>query len=64
MPFTKSEINYRCFKNLDEGELLQDLQRVPFDVPHVFEDINDTYWAHEMLIKEVLDGHIPVKHKS
>ena len=63
-PFTKSKIHHKCLKNLEGEVLLQDVQRVPFHVPHVFEDINDTYLAHEMLIKEVLDEHIQVKQKS
>ena len=44
--------------------LLQDLQRVPFHVPHLFDDINDVYWAYDGLTKEVLDEHIPVKQKQ
>ena len=63
IPFNRTKMSYRCFKNLDEEMLLQDLWRVPFHVPHVFDDINDAYGAHEGLIKEVLDEHIPVKQK-
>ena len=36
---------------------------VPFHVPHLFDDINDAYWAHERLFTVVLDEHIPVKQK-
>ena len=63
-PFTHTKINYRCFKTLDGEMLLQDLQRVPFNVPQLFDDISDAYWAHEGLTKEVLDQHIPVKQKQ
>ena len=63
-PFTRTKINYRCFKNLDGEMLLQDLQRVPFHVPHLFDDINDAYWAYDGLTKEVLDEHIPVKQNQ
>ena len=62
-PFPRTKLNYRCFKNLDTDGLLQDLQRVPFHVSHVFEDISEAYWAHEKLTKEVLDEHIPIKQK-
>ena len=34
-------------KLLMGGMLLQDLQMVPFHVPHLFDDINDAYWAHK-----------------
>ena len=56
-------MSYRCFENLDGEMLLQDLWRVLFHVPHVFDGIEDAYGAHEGLIKEVLDEHIPVKQK-
>ena len=62
-PFPRTKMNYRCFKNLDTDGPLQDLQRIPFHVPHVFDDINEAYWAREELTKEVLDEHIPVKQK-
>jgi hypothetical protein len=29
----------------------------------LFDDINDVYWAHELMVNDVLDKHIPVKQK-
>ena len=32
-------------------------------MPHIFEDINDVYWAHDKMFREVVDEHIPMKQK-
>ena len=36
---------------------------IPFHVSYVFEDPDDVYWAHETLIKEVIDEHVPIKER-
>ena len=37
---------------------------IPFDVAYVFDDVDDIYWAHEVLITDVLNDHAPVKEKT
>ena len=33
-------------------------------MPHVFDDIDDVYWAHDSLFCGVIDEHIPLKLKK
>ena len=60
---TQKYINYRSFKNLDEDKLKSDLENVPYHVAHVFQDIDDVYWAHEKMVNDIVNEHIPVKQK-
>ena len=62
--YQSSKMTYRSFKELDRDAYMHDLQRIPFHVPHVFEDINDVYWAHDKMFREVVDEHIPIKQKN
>ena len=57
--FTKA----RCFKNFNEQAFNKDLERVPFNVAHIFDDVNDICWAWEKLYTNVLDVHAPIKSK-
>ena len=60
---SQERIIYRSFKQLDERQLHQDLDQVPFHVAHIFEDMSDVYWAHEKLLGEIVDEHIPLKER-
>ena len=64
LPFKNSQFEYRSFQGFDGDVFLQDLQRVPWHVPQVFDDINDVYWAHDSLYRGVIDEHIPLKLKK
>ena len=64
LPYNKSQFEYRSFQGFDREVFLQDLQRVPWHVPHVFDDINDVYWAHDSLFREVINEHVPLKLKK
>ena len=35
----------------------------PFDVAYVFNDVDDIYWAHEVLLNDLLHQHVPIKEK-
>ena len=37
---------------------------IPFDVAYVFDDMDDIYWAHEVLLTDVLNEHAPIKEKT
>ena len=60
----KKKVTFRSYKNFDEAQLNDDLSRVPFHVAHIFDDADDIYWAHELLLKEVIDEHAPIKEKT
>ena len=55
---------YRSFKNLDETALLRDIENAPLHIADIFDDIDDICWAHEKLLSEVIDEHIPVKERK
>ena len=57
-------IKGRSFKNFNEDEFNNDLRFVPFNVAHVFDDIDDTCWAWEKLYSNVLDDHAPMKTRK
>ncbi|KAK6176060.1 hypothetical protein SNE40_014416 [Patella caerulea] len=59
----KTKLNYRCYRDLDEDALLNDLRQAPFRVAHVFEDMDDIYWAHDKMVNEIIDKHITIKQK-
>ena len=58
------KVTFRSYKNFDEAQLSGDLSRDPFHVAHIFDDADDIYWAHELLLKEVIDEHAPIKEKK
>ena len=53
----------RSFKDFNEEDFNNDISNIPFHASYVFEDPDDVYWAHETLIKEVLDEHAPIKER-
>ena len=61
---TISKTTCRSFKGLENDAFIQDLQRIPFHVPHILKDINDFYWAHDKMFKEVVDELIPMKQRN
>jgi hypothetical protein len=52
---------YRSFREFDRQSFVDDLERAPFHIAEVFDDVNDSYWAHEQMFLEVVDRHAPVK---
>ena len=59
----KQKIKYRSYKNFDEKCFNDDISQVPFHVAHVFEDVDDIYWAHEWLLNDVINQHAPIKER-
>ena len=49
-------------KILDETALLRVIDNAPLHVADIFHDI--ACWAHEKLLSEVIDEHIPVKERT
>ena len=59
----KQKIKYRSYENFDEKCFNDDISQVPFHVAHVFEDVDDIYWAHEWLLYDVINQHAPIKER-
>ena len=60
---TKRKVTYRKMKNFDEESFQSDINRIPFHICDIFEDIDDTYWAQNQLFLSVLNQHAPLKTK-
>ena len=51
-------------KHFCDKSFQNDLDKVPFHICNIFEDIDDIYWAQNMLFTSVLNEHAPLKVKS
>jgi len=57
-PITKNkQAIFRSYKNFDEYDFNKDLSRVPFHVAHIFDDVDDIYYVHESLLKDIINEH-------
>ena len=57
------QINYLDFKNLNTEAMLSDLKDLPWDSAFVFNDVDYTLDALELILSEVVKKHIPKKQK-
>ena len=57
------KMKYRSFKNFDEDAFSEAVGVARFEVVYVFDDVNDIYRAHEVLLTDLLDEHAPIKEK-
>ena len=55
---------YRSYKTFDQNKYRDDISMIPFSVCDSFEDPNDSLWAQQTLISDVLDDHAPLKKKK
>ena len=64
----KSKMNYRSFTNFEPEALNEDISRVPFHKGEagafIFDDIDDIYWAHELILNDVIKDHVPIKERK
>ena len=51
-------------RKFDEISFQSDIDHIPFHIIEVFDDIEDKYWAHNVLINDVIDSHAPLKTRS
>ena len=63
-PPNKRKIKCRLYKHFDEKDFNEAVGVIPFDVAYVFDDMDDIYWAHEVLLTDVLNEHAPIKEKT
>ena len=59
----KRRINYRSYKKFEEKEFSDDVGRIPFHAAYVFDDVDDIYWAHKLLLTDVINEHAPIKER-
>ena len=57
------KIKCRSFKNFDEDAFSEAVGIAPFEVAYVFDDVDDIYLAHEVLLTDLLNEHAPTKEK-
>ena len=60
----KRKVLYRSMRNFNEDSFKQDLNYIPFHVSEIFDDIDDKYWAHNLLLNNVIDCHAPLKRRT
>ena len=58
---SREYLQYRSYRSFDKQTCMEDLGHTPFHVAHIFDDVNDVYWASEGLLQEVFDQHVPIK---
>ena len=63
-PPNKRKIKCRSYKHFDERVFNEAVGVIPFDVAYVFDDVDDIYWAHEVLLTDVLNEHAPIKEQT
>ena len=61
--FHRRKIVYRSYKNFIESDFVDDLDRVPFSVCTVFDDVDDVMWAYDSLLNDVVNFHAPIKSR-
>ena len=57
-------IKYRSYKRFNENDYINDVATAPFHVSEVFDDVNDSYWFCQQLVKDVIDRHAPLKSRK
>lgn len=60
---TRKTVIVRSYKAFESESYDEVLSKVPFHVAQMFEDVDDIYWVHELLLKQVIDEHAPIKEK-
>ena len=48
-------VNFRSCTNFKEADFIQDVHQAPLHIADIFEDVNDSYWAYQSLLKEVVN---------
>ena len=62
-PPKQRKIKCGSFKNFDEDAFGEAVGVIPFQAAYVFDDVDDIYWAHEVLFTDILNEHATVKEK-
>lgn len=54
-------INYHDFKNLNVENVLEDLNKCPWDNVFIFDDVDDVLETLELLLNQIVKDHVPIK---
>ena len=57
----KRTVIYRSFKQFNEVKYLKDVSSIPFHVAEIFDCVDDAYWMCNVMLKDVVDEHAPLK---
>ena len=60
----KQKVTFKSYKNFSEADFVHDLQRAPLHIADIFDDVDDSYWAYEILVREIVDEHAPQIQKN
>ena len=58
------KIKYRSFKNFNDQSYQKDVGQYPFHVFDCFDDPDDTVWAQNYALENIINRHAPLKHKT
>ena len=59
----RKKVNFRSYKNFQEADFIRDVHQSPLHIADIFEDVNDSYWAYQSLLMNVVNEHAPSKQK-
>ena len=54
-------ITYHSYTKFNENAYSQDITNIPYQVPEVFDDVDDAYWLGRILIIQVIYEHAPLR---
>ena len=57
------KITYRSYKNFEKGAFISDVENIPGEVCNIFDNVNDQFWAFNMMYNEILNEHAPLKSR-
>jgi hypothetical protein len=57
------QIVYRSFKHFNENDFNYDVSCIPMSVCNVFDDIDDATWCYDVMLKDIIEQHAPMKTK-
>ena len=60
----KQKVTFRSYKIFSKADFAHDLQRAPLHIADIFDDVDDSYWAYEILGREIGDEHAPQIQKK
>lgn len=59
--FPPKLITVRNYKGVDTEKVKQDLECVPWDIVSMFEDVDDSLWCWNHLLKDVISEHVKTR---
>ena len=59
----RKKVNFRSYTNFQEADFIRDVHQAPLHIADIFEDVNDSYWAYQSLLMDVVNEHAPSKQK-